>query len=181
MLYGPMETATKPTLTIYVDKTSKDYDIRRRSRMVEHELKMPIDNPWLQRERIYIYGNYNFRVVDVLDLPSFPKAREFPCVRITKNNECMYFPENTFAANGTFTLTMYDIIIWIKFLDKIEEYSVNHHGDNGLISLIDKIERKLPQASVFSIEKPMDVFMWHFKRNAELLPYPNVPRKEFEK
>jgi hypothetical protein len=90
MFYGPIETPVKPTATIYIDKTSKDYYIRRRSLMVEHELNMPLDNIWLQKERIYIHGNYNLKIVDVMDLKSFPRAREFPCIKLGKYIRCKW-------------------------------------------------------------------------------------------
>jgi hypothetical protein len=80
-----------------------------------------------------------------------------------------------------FVLTMRDILVWMNFLDRIEKYSINHNGDNGLTNIIDKIEKGESKNNPFSFESPLTTYMSFYRNNPELLPYPTVPHKEFVK
>ena len=110
-LVGPLpEDYPKEHYIIYIDPSSKNYDVSRRSQMVHNEL-VKIDSmnvhKWLNEERAWLKLHFDFKIVDVMSLDSIPQAKRFPCIKWQKNSYFSYFPVDTFAADGIFTLTMY--------------------------------------------------------------------------
>ena len=113
---GPFyEQDNKPTITIFLDSTSEDYDIRRRSIIAKQELTRKNSN--LVVEKFYIDNYWNIEFVEKVD-KYLIKVPEIPCFKIGKSNWYKFEP-GAFAASGIFTLNIYTICKFINYDDEM--------------------------------------------------------------
>lgn len=102
---GPFQEQERSSITIFIDSTSKDYDIRRRSLIAKQELTRP--HTRLTKERFYIDNYWNVEFIEKVDRYLI-QVPEIPCYRFGKG-EWRKFEPCAFAASGIFTLNMYTI------------------------------------------------------------------------
>lgn len=118
----------RETIYIYVDVRSRDEFVVRRSNLIISETKPRIGfhwplhkwpSIWLLKERLFIYSQYKIEVRDAYDYDVYG---EVPCMKWSKNGFLHKFPQGTFAADGLFTISLYECIYWLDYEDDIKRF-----------------------------------------------------------
>ena len=116
-LSGPFfPPGQKNTLTILLDSTSPDKEIKRKSLIIKREF---LSNE-RSKERFYVDNYWNIEFKEYNDKPI--KVSEIPCFKINKGEWTKFEPLMT-AASGIPLLNIYIICRFVDYDDKMYEWT----------------------------------------------------------